>query len=147
MDGGGESSFFFFFFLRSFSGLACRGRAPRWPSVRYSHRRRRRRRRRLSNPRPITRQHFRLKKRIGGGGGRRSRGRVIGERRGKQAVHADIKCTSEGRQEEALSERCPSVSACRREVSARAGKSLGGEDELMHMGGRGESPLPPLDST
>lgn len=49
-------------------------------------------------------------------------GQGIRGRKGKQAVHADIKCTSEGRQEEALSERCPGMSAYRREVSARAGR-------------------------
>lgn len=62
-----------------------------------------------------------------------------GGRKGKQAVHADIKCTSEGRQEEAVSERRPGMSTYRREVSAGAregGGSLRGEDELMHRGGR-----------
>lgn len=67
--------------------------------------------------------------------GRASRGWGICGRKGKQAVHTDIKCTSEGRQEEALSEHRPGMSAYRREVSARQGERLQ-EDELMHEGGR-----------
>lgn len=57
-------------------------------------------------------------------------------RKGKQAVHNDIKCTSEGRQEEALSERRPATSAYRQEVSARWRELLQEKDELMHGGGR-----------
>lgn len=68
--------------------------------------------------------------------GRASRGWGICGRKGKQAVHADIKCTSEGRQEEALSEHRPGRGAYRREASARRGERLQEEDDLMHEGGR-----------
>lgn len=66
-------------------------------------------------------------------------GQEIRERNGKQAVHTDSKCTSEGRREEAWSElqRCCEgpQTGC---LSARVGK-----DELIHRGGGTQTPLPP----
>lgn len=59
-------------------------------------------------------------------------------RKGKQAVRTDIKCTSEGRQAEVLSERGPATSAYRQEVNARRRERLQERDELMHEGGRGD---------
>lgn len=55
--------------------------------------------------------------------------RKSGGRNGKQAVPADSKCTSEGRQEEA-----PTDGMFERQ---------GGEDERTHGGGGRQSPLPP----
>lgn len=69
-------------------------------------------------------------------------GQEIRGRNGKQAVHTDSKCTSEGRQEEARSESRPWCerfqTGC---LERQGGERLRGEDELIHRGGGRQSPF------
>lgn len=110
MDGGREE-----LFLCWSQACVSQTPAPPRPSI-WS------RRRRLSNPHPIKRRRVRLKDETGSAKGEEA-GQETRGRNGKQAVRADGKCTSEGRQEEARSEpgpRCEGLqTGC---LSARAGR-------------------------